>query len=146
MTTVARLNSNLLDRFPETYGNLLDKFFNEGLNGKRNLSNFQAQVDAVETEKDFQLHVALPGFKKENIALNFEEGKLTISGERKFDTENKENKYHFVETNYGRFSRTFYLPENILETGIEAQFENGILSVVIPKDEKKVLKRQIEVK
>jgi HSP20 family protein len=144
--TVARLNSNLLDRLPETYGTLVDKFFNESLNGKRNLSSFRPQVDAIETEKEFRLNVALPGFKKEDIQLNFEEGKLTISGERKFDTEQKENKYHFVETNYGRFSRSFYLPDNILETGIEAQYENGILWVVIPKDEKKVLKRQIEVK
>lgn len=144
--TVARLNPHLLDRLPETYGTLVDKFFNEGLNSKRNLSNFRPQVDAFETEKDFQIQVALPGFKKEDINLNFEEGKLTISGERKFDTENKTSKYYFIETNYGTFSRSFFLPENIQEAGIEAQFENGILLVTVPKDEKKVIKRQIEVK
>jgi len=143
--TVARVNANLLDRLPGTYGSLVDKFFNEGLTAKRNLTSFRPQVDAVETEKDFRLNVALPGFGKEDIKLDFEEGKLTISGERKFAADEK-NKYHFIETNYGSFSRTFYVPENILESGIEAQFENGILGVVIPKDEKKVLKRQIEVK
>ena len=144
--TVAKVNSNLLDRLPGTYGSLVDKFFNEGLIAKRNVTGFRPQVDAVESEKDFRLNVALPGFRKEDIKLDFEEGKLTISGERKFDTEQTNVKYHFIETNYGSFSRSFYLPENILESGIEAQFENGILGVVIPKDEKKVLKRQIEVK
>jgi len=143
--TVARVNPNLLDRLPGTYGSLVDKFFNEGLTANRNLTSFRPQVDAVETEKDFRLNIALPGFRKEDIKLDFEEGKLTISGERKFAAEEK-SKYHFIETNYGSFSRSFYLPENILESGIEAQFENGILGIVIPKDEKKVLKRQIEVK
>jgi HSP20 family protein len=142
---VARLNPNLLDRFPETYS-LLDRFLNEGVNQKRDLGGFRPQVDAIETETAFQLQVALAGFNKENINLDFEDGKLTISGERKFESEKKENKYHFLETNYGRFSRSFTLPENIQEGAIEAKFENGLLTVVLPKDEKKVLKRQIEVK
>jgi len=144
--TVARVNGNLLDRLPETYGSLLNNFFTEGLTPKRNLTKFHPQVDAIETEKDFQIQVALPGFKKEDIHLEFQEGKLTISGERKFNTEKKENKYHFIETNYGNFNRSFFLPDNINEGAIEANFENGILAVVVPKDEKKVLKRQIEVK
>jgi HSP20 family protein len=125
---------------------LFDKFFHDGFTANRNLTAFRPQVDVVETEKDFQLQVALPGFKKENIELAFEEGKLTIAGERKFNTEDKEHKYHFIETNYGKFKRTFSLPENINEGSIEAQFENGLLLVVVPKDEKKVLKRQIDVK
>jgi HSP20 family protein len=142
---VARLNPQLLDRFPASY-NLLDKFFNEGLPINRNLDSFRPQVDAIETEKAFQLQVSLAGFKKEDIKLDFVDGKLTISGERKFAAEEKEHKYHFLETNYGRFSRAFTLPENIQESAIEAGFENGLLTVVLPKDEKKVLKRQIEVK
>jgi HSP20 family protein len=142
---VARLNTNLLDRFPESYG-LLDKFFQEGLTPKRDLSEFRPQVDVIETDTAFELQVALAGFKKEDIKLDFEDGKLTISGERKFNPENKEHKYHFLETNYGHFSRTFTLPEHIQDGGIEARFENGLLTVVVPKDEKKALKRQIKVK
>lgn len=144
---ITRFNPAVLDRLPQTYGTLIDKFINESLHdGKRDLSCFKPQVDAIETEKAFTLNVALPGFKKEDIHLEFQENKLTISGERKFDTEQKENKYHFIETNYGSFSRSFFLPDNVEAGAIEAQFENGILSVIIPKDEKKVLKRQIEVK
>lgn len=142
---VARFNPVLLDRFPESYS-LLDKFFNEGLQPKRNLDNFRPQVDAIETENAFQLQVALAGFRKEDIKLDFEDGKLTISGERKFEENKESHKYHFIETNYGHFSRTFTLPENIQESAIEAKFENGLLTVVLPKDEKKVWKRQIEVK
>jgi HSP20 family protein len=142
---VARLNTNLLDRFPESYG-LLDKFFNEGFTPKRDLTAFRPQVDVVETEAAFELQIALAGFKKENIKLDFEEGHLTISGERKFNPENKEHKYHFLETDYGRFSRTFSLPENVQDAAIEAKFEDGLLTVVVPKDQKKALTRQIEVK
>ncbi|GEO02393.1 heat-shock protein [Adhaeribacter aerolatus] len=144
--TVARVNGQLLDRLPETYGSLIDKFFTEGLTAKRNLTKFHPQVDAIETDKEFKLQVALPGFRKEDVHLEFQEGKLTISGERKFDAENKENKYHFLETNYGKFSRSFFLPDNINEGAIEAQFENGLLLVTVPKDEQKPLKRQIEIK
>lgn len=142
---VAKLNPNLLDRFPESYG-LLDKFFQEGLAPKRDLSGFRPQVDVIETDTAFELQVALAGFKKEDIKLDFEDGKLTVSGERKFNTDNKEHKYHFLETNYGRFSRAFTLPENIQDGAIEAMFEDGLLTVVVPKDEKKALKRQIKVK
>ncbi|MGV3587613.1 MAG: Hsp20/alpha crystallin family protein [Adhaeribacter sp.] len=144
--TVARVNGQLLDRLPETYGTLLDKFFTEGLTAKRNLAKFHPQVDAIETQEAFKFEVALSGFRKEDVQLELHEGKLTISGERKFDTENKENKYHFIETNYGKFSRSFFLPDNINEGAIEAQFQNGLLTVVIPKDAQKVLKRQIEIK
>ena len=142
---VARFNPNALSRLPESY-QLLDKFFNEGLNLKRDLGSFRPQVDVIETETAFQLQVALAGFKKEDIKLDFEEGKLTISGERKFEAAPEEHKYHFLETNFGSFTRTFSLPETIQDGAIEAKFENGLLTVVLPKVEKANLKRQIEVK
>ncbi len=143
---LATVNSALLDRLPEIYGSLFDKVFTEGWTAKPSLAKFVPQADAIESEKDFQLQVALPGFKKEDINLEFQEGKLTISGERKFDSEQKGNKFHFIQTNYGHFSQPFFLPENINESAIETNFQDGILTVVVPKDEKKVLKRQIEVK
>ncbi|MGV3503944.1 MAG: Hsp20/alpha crystallin family protein [Adhaeribacter sp.] len=142
---VARFNPNVLTHLPESY-QLLDKFFNEGLNLKRDLTSFRPLVDVIETEAAFQLQVALPGFKKENIKLDFEESKLTISGERKFEAEKESHKYHFLETNYGSFTRTFTLPETIQDGAIEARFEDGLLTVVLPKVEKVNLKRQIEVK
>lgn len=142
---VARLSPGLSTRLPDSYS-LLDKFFNEGVNLKRDLRSFRPQVDVIETDAAFQLQVALAGFNKEDIHLDFEENKLTLSGERKFEAEKQEHKYHFLETNYGRFSRSFRLPENIREGEIEARFENGLLTVVLPKAEKKALKRQIEVK
>lgn len=143
---LATANSALLDRLPETYGALFDKFFTEGLTAKPSLAKFIPQADAIESENDFRIQVALPGFKKEDINLDFQEGKLTISGERKFDAGKQNTKYHFIQTNYGQFTRAFFLPDNVNEAAIEANFENGILTVVIPKDEKKVLKRRIEVK
>ncbi len=90
----------------------------------------------------------MPGLSKEDINIDFQEGKLTIAGERKFknEEENQNKKYHLLETQYGSFSRTFFLPDNVNPAQIDAHFENGILHVVVPKDEQKVKKHQIQIK
>ncbi len=88
----------------------------------------------------------MPGLNKEDISIDFQEDKLTITGERKFKREEaKDKKYHLLETQYGSFSRTFILPENVNPAQIDAQFENGILHVTVPKDEQKVRKHQIQI-
>ena len=68
-----------------------------------------------------------------------------MSGERKFNKEKKENNLYVVETQYGNFSRTFSLPENVDASKINAAYNNGILEITVPKDEKKVLKTTIKV-
>jgi HSP20 family protein len=70
---------------------------------------------------------------------------LTISGERKFNREKKEDNFYSMETQYGSFSRSFSLPENVDANKISAKYVNGILEVTIPKDEKKTLKTTIKV-
>ena len=70
---------------------------------------------------------------------------LTISGERKFADEKKEKNYRSIETHFGSFSRTFSLPENVDGEKINARYNNGILEVSVPKDEKKALKTTIKV-
>ncbi|MDD1444509.1 Hsp20/alpha crystallin family protein [Dolichospermum sp. ST_sed3] len=70
---------------------------------------------------------------------------LTVSGERKFSNEKKERTFHSIETQYGSFSRSFSLPENVNAGNINATYTNGILELTIPKDEKKALKQTIKV-
>jgi HSP20 family protein len=70
---------------------------------------------------------------------------LTISGERKFTNEENKKNYRSIETQYGKFSRTFYLPENVDAEHINATYNNGILELTVPKDEKKALKQTIKV-
>ncbi|WP_241739251.1 Hsp20/alpha crystallin family protein [Pontibacter beigongshangensis] len=123
---------------------MLDRFFNESVN-TRTASAFTPHVDACETEKGFELELALPGIRKEDINIDFQEGKLTISGERKLERKEEDRRYHMIETQYGSFTRTFYLPDNVNPDHIQAELSDGILQVYVPKDEHKTLKRQIKI-
>ncbi|WP_347159622.1 Hsp20/alpha crystallin family protein [Pontibacter chitinilyticus] len=123
---------------------MLDRFFNESVNS-RNFSGFTPHVDACETEKGFEIELALPGVKKEDISIDFQEGKLTIAGERKMEKKEDGRRYHMLETQYGSFSRTFYLPDKVNPDKISANFDNGVLLVSVPKDEQKTMKRQINI-
>ncbi|QNF31757.1 Hsp20/alpha crystallin family protein [Adhaeribacter swui] len=146
--TITKYNGYLTDKMPQTFSTMLDRFFNETVNNRRQLADFTPNVDAFETENQYEFNVSLPGLSKEDISIDFQEGKLTIAGERKFnkEEENPNKKYHLLETQYGSFSRTFFLPDNVNPAQIDAHFENGILHVVVPKDEQKVKKHQIQIK
>ena len=108
-------------------------------------SVFSPKVDVIENENSYEVHLAVPGVSKEDFKIDLNDNTLTISGERKFTNEKKEKNYHSVETQYGSFRRSFSLPENIDGTKISAKYNNGILELVIPKDEKKALKQTIKV-
>ena len=95
------------------------------------------KVDVLENENGFEIHVAAPGMSKEDFKIDLNEKHLIITGERKFTNENKDQKFHSIETQYGSFSRSFTLPENVDAEKIAANYTNGILEISIPKDEKK---------
>jgi HSP20 family protein len=90
-------------------------------------------VDVVEKKDRIVLTAELPGFTEEQIQLRFEDGVLTLEGERRFERDADEARYHCVERSYGRFSRAFRLPANVDEEGISATFVNGLLVVDLPK-------------
>jgi len=92
-------------------------------------------VDVLEKKDRIVLTAELPGFTEEQIRLRFEDGVLTLDGERRFEKEGDEARYHCVERSYGRFSRSFRLPPNVDEEGTSATFLNGPLVVEVPKRE-----------
>ena len=92
-------------------------------------------VDVLERKDRIVLTAELPGFTEEQIRLRFEDGVLTLDGERRFEKEVDEARYHCVERSYGRFSRSFRLPANVDEEAISATFVNGLLVVELPKRE-----------
>jgi HSP20 family protein len=143
--TIARLNPKLGVLRTDNFSNLLDWFFSETVNSGK-LAGFNPRVDLAETEEGYIFEVALPGLNENQVHVDFQEGRLTISGERKFEREQNRQKYHLVETQYGAFSRTFYLPDTISPDKIEAHFGDGLLKIQVPKDEKKVRKHQISIK
>lgn len=135
---------NPSDFMPTSFSSLVDRFFNESL-ARTGGSTFSPKVDVIETEKAYEVHVAVPGVNKEDFKVEVNDNFLTVSGERKFTNEKKEKNYHSIETQYGSFSRSFTLPDNADGSKINAKYNNGILELTIPKDEKKVLKQTIKV-
>ncbi|GAA4310001.1 Hsp20/alpha crystallin family protein [Nibribacter koreensis] len=143
---IQRFNSGFDDMMPQSFSTMLDRFFQDSVSNRERMNRFTPQVDTCETEKGFEIEVSLPGLKKEDISLDFQQGRLTISGERQFNQEKKEKRYHMVESQYGSFSRSFQLPDVVDPKNIEAVFENGVLRVTVPKDEQKTSRHRIEVR
>ncbi len=111
-----------------------------------NVATFMPQVNTREGEFAYHIDVDLPGVNKEDINIDIKENILTISGERNFKEEVKEEDFYRVETRFGKFSRSFTLPENVDMENIEASAENGVLEVVIPKLEPQEVVKSITVK
>src|SRR2546422_10548708 len=101
-------------------------------------------ADITEDDKEYLIKAELPELRKEDVKVTVENGVLTISGERKFEKEEKKKKYHRVERGYGSFVRTFALPEDADANKVKAQFKQGMLEVHLPKNEK-AKPKQIEV-
>ena len=93
------------------------------------------QVDVIETDDGIRLKAELAGMDPADINIEVQDNVLTVSGERRFREEIKEDKYYRIERRYGSFSRSVALPQTANENGIEAKYENGVLEVVVPKSE-----------
>lgn len=93
------------------------------------------KMDVADLKDKIEVKVELPGMEKDEVTLTCENGILTVSGKRKQKTEEKSKDYYMKEISSGSFSRSVRLPENIDESKIEAEFKNGVLTVMIPKTE-----------
>ena len=104
------------------------------------------RVDIREDENQVVIKSDVPGMEQKDIKVNIDNNMLTISGERKFDDEENKEKYHRVERAYGRFSRTFQLPNTTDAGKIQASYKNGVLEVTLPKlEEAKPRSIQVQV-
>jgi HSP20 family protein len=91
------------------------------------------RVDISETDNEFVIKAEIPDVKKEEVKVSVDNGVVTIQGERKHEKEEKGKKIHRVERYYGKFVRSFTLPDNVDETKIKANFKDGMLNLQIPK-------------
>jgi HSP20 family protein len=123
-----------------------DRIFNEALSNTQRVDSFLPKVDISETEQAYELHVAVPGVNKDDFHLEVVDNTLVVRGERKFQKEEKGAKFHKVETQYGAFSRSFILPEDANPDKVEAQYEDGVLRITLPKDEVRPNRTRISVK
>ncbi|MBF0153284.1 MAG: Hsp20/alpha crystallin family protein [Magnetococcales bacterium] len=117
--------------------NEINRFFERDVEGHNSMTaEWALRVDIQEDKDHVTIRADLPGIEQKDIALNVEHGRLTISGERKFDEGKTPENFHRVERPYGRFSRTFQLPDTTDLDGIQASSRNGVLTVTLPKVEK----------
>ncbi|MDP4034115.1 MAG: Hsp20/alpha crystallin family protein [Pseudorhodobacter sp.] len=104
-------------------------------------------MDLVERNGEYEVQAELPGLTIGDVEVKLSEGMLTIRGEKSAERKEDEEDYHLRERSYGEFQRCFRLPNGIDADKVEAKFENGVLSVRIPKSaEAKKKERKIEVK
>jgi HSP20 family protein len=135
MTVIARWDpfrefSTLQDRmnrlFRESYGP-------EGRDESLTTSQFAPPVDVYEDEHNVVLKVEVPGIDEKDIDVRVENNVLTVHGERKVEKEEKEENFRRVERQYGNFTRTFTLPSTVDAERIQADYDKGILKIVLPK-------------
>jgi HSP20 family protein len=91
-------------------------------------------VDVAEDAGTIHVKVEVPGMEEKDLKINYEDGLLTVSGERQFERRDDRN-YHRIERAYGSFVRTFNLPRSVDASKIAANYRNGVLEIEIPKKE-----------
>jgi HSP20 family protein len=128
--------SNLFGRTPARLG--------EGKEESFTVAEWAPLVDITEDDKEYIIKTELPEVKKDDVKVSVENGLLTIVGERKFEKE-ENKKYHRIERAYGRFIRSFVLPEGVDPDKVNAEFRDGVLKVHLAKGEQ-TRPKQIEVK
>ncbi len=103
-------------------------------------------VEVAETNDEFVFIAELPGLTKDNVDVQFEQGVLTITGEKQDERTNGDRRYHVWERTYGSFRRSFAIPSPVNEEKLTAEMNDGILRVHLPKaEESKVKSRKIDI-
>lgn len=129
------------------FGSLLgsDSFYDDYLPRRYREGGWYPSVDIKEDEKGFTVTAELPGVSQKDVSVEVKDGILTISGEKRFEGEEKGDRYYRVERCYGSFTRSFTLSDRVDENGIEATFKDGLLTLSLPKKEE-AKPKQIKVK
>lgn len=134
MTLITRIDpfhelATLQDRF----NNLFENF--APVSGKEQLAtgNFVPPVDIYEDEQNLVLKLEVPGMNEEDLNVSLENNTLTVSGERKFEQEEKEENFHRIERRYGSFARTFRLPNTVDPEKVAASYDQGLLKITLGK-------------
>ena len=104
-------------------------------NDDTDMGMWNPAVDLYETDDHFVIKAELPGVDKKNIAIDLKDRVLTLSGERSFDNEVKQENYYRRERSYGKFQRAFTLPADVDSDKIKAEFKDGLLRIEVPKPE-----------
>ncbi len=135
---------DLQSRFAKLFGLTPARISNGGKEALT-VAEWAPSVDITEDDREYLVKADLPEVKKEDVRVTVEGGVLTITGERKFEKEEKDKKYHRIERSYGNFLRSFTLPDAADGAKVSAEFKDGVLKVRLPKTEK-AKPKAVEVK
>jgi len=126
-----------LDRLHNEMNRVFGDFFRGDLadSGAFFSGTWAPAVDLSETDDAYLVRAELPGMKKEDVKITFNNGLLTIRGEKKNETEEKNRTYHRIERSYGSFERSFNLPGAVKSGNVEAKYDDGVLTITLPKTE-----------
>jgi HSP20 family protein len=113
---------------------LFEPFFRMPFYQEAQSSGWNPPVDILEEDEKIHVKVEVPGIDEKDLRVTFEDGLLTVTGERQFERKDDRN-YHRIERAYGSFTRTFSLPRTVEGGRIVANYRNGILEIEIPKKE-----------
>ncbi len=125
-------------------GNMLDDFFTESWPSSRSLIRDTFKIDVEETEKEFLIHAEMPGINKDEINLDIQDGKLTISVSRTENTEEESKNYIHRERRMSSMARSVYLADAATDN-ITAKLDNGILTVTVPRQVKQINSTKISI-
>lgn len=103
------------------------------------------QVDISETENEIKVKAELPGVSEQDVDVELNDDILTIRGEKKSERKEEKENYHFMERSYGTFQRSFQLPRPVDPDKVQATFENGVLTITLPKNAQQEKTRRIQV-
>ena len=117
--------------FDDRFDRIIERAF-----GRDRQAPWMPAMDVYETDENVVVTVELPGIKAEDVEVSVEDATLTVSGTREFSSEVTEESYHRIERRYGSFSRAVSLPPQVDTGKVEARFEDGVLTVEVPKVEK----------
>ena len=101
-------------------------------------------MDVSETEKELKI-AELPGVKEQDIDVRLEDDLLLVRAEKKFERKKENENYHFMERSYGTFQRALRLPGPVDPDQVQARFENGVLTLTVPKSEQQERSRRIQI-
>ncbi len=139
---LARRREDFFEPFVELQREI-DRLFDDFVRPLRTIS-YLPKVDVYETDDNVVLEFEVPGVSKEDLKISYSDGVLKVCGEKKAEKTDEKRDYKMVERYYGKFERSFILPEYVDPKKISAKYTDGVLKVEIPKVEKK--EEEIEIK
>ena len=133
------------ERMRRDIDRLWNSFFERGTLRGEDGREWLPSLDVAETKNEIVVKAEVPGLEPKDIDISLSDGLLTIKGEKKQEREEKEENYHLVERNYGSFTRSIRLPNEVQSNKINASYKNGVLKIVLPKSEE-AKKKEFKIK